>query len=42
MTGSIKPVFYIAAILALINVLLVVFFVKISQEDEAAVEGTRA
>lgn len=42
MTGSIKPVFYIAAILAVINVLLVVFFVKISREDEAAVEGTQA
>ena len=42
MTGSIKPVFYIATILAAVNVLLVFFFVKITKEDEAEAEKKSA
>ena len=42
MTGSIKPVFYIATILAAVNVVLVFCFVKITKEEEAQVEGRSA
>lgn len=39
LTGSIKPVFYTGAILAVINVILVFTSLKITKEDVAQVEG---